>query len=257
MTIRRRYPALLFDLDGTLIDSATDLVLSVQHALTQLDDREPPDADTITMEIGKPLEQILHNLGYAGDEARTTRFVDSYRSYYAEHFNDHTRIYPGAEDTLGLLREHGVKLALVTTKHQAQADFTVAATGLARYFDYVHGWREGLKHKPDPEPLQIALQRLGAEPGEALMVGDSEQDILAAQAAGVDACAACYGFRPVLFLKSLRPAFMVAAITDVVHIALDGGAGQREADGSVFRQFDLAHQRPFTDTDHAGRPIDP
>lgn len=226
MTCRLRYPAVLFDLDGTLIDSARDLVASVCHALRRVDPtREPPDSDTITMEIGKPLETILSDLGYPVDAASAERFVDTYRAYYAEHFNDHTNLYPGVQELLAGLKSAGVKLALVTAKHQSQAEFAVGASELGRYFDYVHGWLEGRKHKPDPEPLLVAASVLGFGPEHTLMVGDSEQDVLAARSARMAVCAAAYGFRPAMMLKTLRPDYLVSRPADVFHIvvALDEG----------------------------------
>lgn len=218
--IRLRYQAVLFDLDGTLIDSAEDLVASVKHALRQVEARKLPPDDVIIMEIGKPLEVILGNLGYSNDVATAASFAASYREYYIAHFNDHTRPFPSAEKVLALLGEAGAKMALVTTKHQTQADFAVEETGLRSHFAYIHGWREGLRHKPDPEPVRIALEKLGVQPREALMVGDSEQDILAAKAADVATCAVTYGFRPPMLLRTLKPDYMIPRIEDVVHIVL-------------------------------------
>jgi len=216
-----RFAAALFDLDGTLIDSAQDVVAAVRYALNRVDpDREPPEGNDILVQVGRPLEAILHELGYPADVAVTRRFVDTYRAHYAEHFREHTKPYPGVEDLLSRLRTAGVKLALVTTKHQSQADFTVAAFGLAGYFDYVHGWQEGRQHKPHPEPVQLALERLGEHPGAAIMVGDSELDIESAKAAGVATCAVTYGFRPAWFLRSFRPDFLVSKAADIVPIVV-------------------------------------
>ena len=211
-----RYSAALFDLDGTLIDSAQDLVASVRHALGRVfPGRELPDGDDVLAQVGRPLEVIVRELGYAVGEDDARRFAEVYRAHYAEHFNEHTKPYPGVEELLGQLSAAGVKLALVTTKHQAQADFTLAGCGLSPYFDYVHGWQEGREHKPHPEPVLSALERLGVQPRAAIMVGDSELDIESAKAAGVDTCAVTYGFRPAWFLQSFRPDFLVSRAADI------------------------------------------
>lgn len=147
-------------------------------------------------------------------------FVDAYRAHYAEHFNDHTTLYPGIEDMLSELKEAGAKLALVTTKHQSQADFTARECGLLAWLDHVHGWREDRRHKPDPEPVRLALAALGGAPGQALMVGDSELDIGAGRAAGVATCAVNWGFRPAWLLKEYRPDFLVGSARDIVDIVL-------------------------------------
>jgi pyrophosphatase PpaX len=214
--ITLRYGAALFDLDGTLIDSGQDLVASVRHAVeSAFPGHEAPDADDVLVQVGRPLEVIARELGYAASDADVGRFVEAYRAYYADHFNDHTEAYPGVEELLGYLKTAGVKLAVVTTKHQTQADFALAGCGLSRYFDYVHGWQEGRQHKPHPEPVVTALARLDAEARDAIMVGDAELDIEAARAAGVDVCAVTYGFRPAWLLRSYHPDYLVAAAADI------------------------------------------
>ena len=211
-----RFRAVLFDLDGTLADSSQDLVASVQYALRQVDPRDPPDSDTILMEVGKPLEVILREVGYPTDKQSTATFVDEYRRHFIANFKNHTKVFPNTREVLDMLRQVSVRLALVTTKHQVQADSIVAALGLADFFDYVHGWQEGRKHKPDPEPYLTAAERLGVFPAEALVVGDTEQDVVAAQAAGMTSCAVTWGFRPLLMLKALRPDFIISRVTDLV-----------------------------------------
>ena len=216
-----RYGAALFDLDGTLIDSGKDIVRSVCHTLNQVfSGHDLPTDDEILVLVGLPLESIVRELGYPADKESARRFADNYRVYYAEHYNDNTRVYPGTRELLEKLRGAGVKVALVTTKHQTQAELTLAGTGLAGYFDYVHGWLDGRKHKPDPEPVLAALTRLQVQPGAAIMVGDSELDIQSAKAAGVDTCAVTYGFRPAWFLRSFHPDFLVARATDIAPIVI-------------------------------------
>ena len=188
----------------------------MQQAVAQVfPGREAPEAEDVLALVGKPLEAIVHQFGLGGTDAEVRRFVDAYRTHYAEHFNDNTKPYPGVEELLAYLSTVGVKLAVVTTKHQTQADFTLAGCGLSRYFDYVHGWQEGRQHKPDPEPLVSALARLGVEASTAIMIGDSELDIEAAKAAGIDSCAVTYGFRPAWFLQTYHPDYLVMRAADI------------------------------------------
>jgi 2-phosphoglycolate phosphatase len=220
-----RYSAVLFDLDGTLIDSGKDVVAAVRHALSQtFPGREQPADEEILVLIGQPLESVVRALAGGVDDESAHRFADVYRAYYAEHFNDNTKVYPGIRELLEMLRGAGVKLALVTTKHQTQAEFTLAGSGLAGCFDYVHGWLEGRKHKPDPEPVLVALRSLAVQPGAAIMVGDSELDVQSGKAAGVDTCAVTYGFRPAWFLTSFHPDFLVAHPADIgpIVVSQDG-----------------------------------
>ena len=215
-----RFSAVLFDLDGTIVDSARELITSVRHALAQVDDREPPDADTILMEVGKPLEVILRELGYPHRPEDARRFTETYRAHFAAHCAEEAGVFPYFTEVLDALREAGAKLAVVTTKHQEQAELTVAKLGIADRFDYVRGWREGRKHKPDPEPFLEAAARLGVEPAQALVVGDTEQDILAAKAGGMTSVAVTWGFRPLLMLKALRPDFIISRPTDLLPIVV-------------------------------------
>ncbi|HTW92396.1 MAG TPA: HAD-IA family hydrolase [bacterium] len=218
------YHAVLFDLDGTLVDSGRDIIDSIRFTLDQVfPGRNKPSDEEILLMVGRPLESIVCELGYPVDDENTRRFVDTYRCYYAQHYNDSTKPYPGVEAMLQDLKSAGVKLGLVTTKHQTQAELTLAGLGLAGYFNDVYGWDEGRKHKPDPEPVRVSLSRIQVAPELALMVGDAELDIQSATAAGVDTCAVTYGFRPAWFLKSFNPCFLVARSADIVPIVISVG----------------------------------
>jgi phosphoglycolate phosphatase len=232
------YSCLLFDLDGTLIDSREDLVLSVQAGFKAIGLR-PPEPDMITRNIGKPLVDYPRLFGYQVTAHQQMEFARYYRAYYSVHCGDHTEPYPGVRETLEFL--HGgrfgttpqfpatklggcpsifFKMAVVTTKSQDQADGTVATVGLTRYFDLVRGWVEGRKMKPDPEPFVEAMKQLGATEAQTLIIGDSEQDILAAQAAGIDSCACLYGFRDPDYMRSLKPTYSITSFPEIRDIAL-------------------------------------
>lgn len=211
----------MFDLDGTLIDSAQDLVCSVRFALAKVDPREPPDDDIILMEVGKPLEVILRELGYPHTEPDARLFADTYREHYARHLDEHSRLFPHVPEVLDALREAGAGLAVVTTKHQSQAELAVERFGIADQFDHIRGWCEGRRHKPDPEPFLEAAAALGVEPDRALVVGDTEQDIMAAQAGGMSSVAVSWGFRPLLMLKALRPDFLISRLPDILPIVAE------------------------------------
>ena len=221
-----RYRAVLFDLDGTLVDSSKDIISSIHYALGQVfSAHKLPADDDILVLIGRPLESIIRDLGYPADGESARRFAEEYRSYYAEHYNDTTKPFPGVRQLLERLRQAGAKIGLVSTKQQIQAEFTLAGIGLSCFFDYVRGWDVGRKHKPDPEPVVASLERLEVPPGQALMVGDSELDIEAARAAGVDACAVTYGFRPAWFLGSMKPKFLVACPDEIIPIVINSDDG--------------------------------
>jgi phosphoglycolate phosphatase len=213
------YDAILFDLDGTLIDSAEDLVQAVQHAFVRLG-VEAPDRSIIIRNVGRPLVDFPELLGRDFTDRQRRDFVRYYRAYYSLHCGDHTTCFPGVIVTLERLRSAGLKLAVITTKSQDQAEGTVRTVGLSRFFGYVRGMSDGRKPKPDPEPLLETIKELGVQPIDVLMVGDSEQDILAAQGAGVDSCACLYGFRDPDYLLSLEPTYHINSFSELLGIAL-------------------------------------
>ncbi|MBM3322270.1 HAD-IA family hydrolase [candidate division WOR-3 bacterium] len=217
---RLRFRGVLLDLDGTILDSGPGLVRSVHYALQQIGQRDLPDGDDILALVGLPLETILSRLGYRAGPAHEAAFVAAYRAHFARHFREATRTYPYVSEVLGLLKQAGVRLAVVTTKHQTQAEFVTEGCGLAGFFDYIHGYQDGRKHKPDPEPIVTALRRIGVSRRDALMVGDTELDIEAGRAAGTATCAVTYGYRPAALLRQQRPDFMLADVRDLVAVVL-------------------------------------
>jgi len=218
-----RYAAALFDLDGTLVDSAAGIVAAVRHALVAVGASELPDDDDILMEIGRPLEEIFRDLGSPGGPDVAFEFAREFRDFYADHFADGIRLYSGVREGLAALAANGVAMGVVTTKLEEQAEMVVAAVGLRPFLRVVHGWKEGRQHKPSPEPVCAVIAALGVDPSASLMVGDSELDVLAGRAAGAETCAVTYGFRPAAYLAGFRPDYIVSRFADVVPIILGPG----------------------------------
>src|SRR5512133_441444 len=188
--------ALLFDLDGTLVDTIELLLSSVRHAFAERAARRPgglapSDAEWIAG-IGTPLRAQLS--AYARDDADLAALVDSYRAYQREHHDRLTRCYDGIVDVVRALKARGHPTAIVTSKADDIAHRTLAHVGLAPLMDVVVGVDATTRHKPDPEPVLFALDRLGGySPTEALFVGDSPHDVRAGNAAGVATVAALWG----------------------------------------------------------------
>jgi pyrophosphatase PpaX len=185
-----RIRAALFDLDGTLIDSIGLLLASMRHAFIGFEGDHPSEADWIAG-IGTPL--WLQLAAYARSDAEVTQLRDRYREFQVEHHDRMVRAFPGTAQTLATLEARGVAMALVTSKMDAGAHRSLAHTQLARYLPVVIGADSVTKHKPDPEPVLVALRRLGVAPEAALFVGDSPHDIAAGNAAGVATVAARWG----------------------------------------------------------------
>jgi pyrophosphatase PpaX len=186
----RRPPAILFDLDGTLVDTVELILASMRHAFDGYAAGCPTDAEWIAG-IGTPLRAQLTS--FARSPGDVEHLVERYRAHQSEHHDRMTRCYEGARETVALLRGRGHPLAVVTSKHLAPAERTLRHVGLARYVEVVVGADSCERHKPDPAPVLLALARLGYPPAEALFVGDSPHDVAAGNSAGVVTVAALWG----------------------------------------------------------------
>jgi phosphoglycolate phosphatase len=184
--------ALIFDLDGTLIDSKQDLIHSVNAMLRELRRRELAE-ETISGYIGHGAPQLVARaLGDGCTEAERQQALEFFLRYYETHKMDTTCAYPGVAETLEKLAN--VPMAVLTNKPVRISVRILEAMGLAKYFRAIYGGNSFETKKPDPLGARTILRELGAEPGEALLVGDSEVDVQTARNAGTLAAAVNYGF---------------------------------------------------------------
>jgi len=177
-----RPAAVLFDLDGTLIDSIELILGAMRHAFDGFDGHVPTDEEW-RAGIGIPLHTALR--GFTSDEADVERLFNRYREYQLEHHDTLVRPYDGIVETVRRLAEAGHPIALVTSKSDWMAHKALVHVGLDTLIPVVVGCDTCVNHKPHPEPVERALALLGAEPGNALFVGDSPHDVQSGRAAGV------------------------------------------------------------------------
>jgi pyrophosphatase PpaX len=183
-----RFPVVLFDLDGTVIDSGAIILASMRHATREVLGRDYADEELMAAVGGPGLEAQM--AAFAPD--RVEELVQVYRAHN-EPLHDELVCCAGMDDVLVRLRDEGRRLGIVTAKRRATVELAFARLPLAHLFDVVVGGDETERHKPDPEPLLLALERLGAQPDETAYVGDSPFDMRSAQAAGVHAIAVTWG----------------------------------------------------------------
>ena len=192
---------LIFDLDGTLIDSRLDLVHSVNATLRHMKRPELPD-EVIASYVGDGAPALIGRaLGSeANDEKLVRSGLEYFLSYYREHKLDHTRLYDGIMEALAALgnshHAHPRKMAVLTNKPVHPSRAIVQALGLGGFFLRVYGGNSFPSKKPDPEGAQTILRELKAGPQETLIVGDSGVDVQTGRNAGTWTCGVTYGFAP-------------------------------------------------------------
>ena len=184
--------ALIFDLDGTLIDSKRDLIFSVNAMLEEMG-REQLHEDTISGYIGHGAPQLVGQaLGNGATEAERQRALKYFLAYYEDHKMDSTCAYPGVPEALEKLA--AFPMAILTNKPVRISVRILDGLGLAKYFRAVYGGNSFETKKPDPLGALTILRDLGAAPAQAMLIGDSEVDVQTARNAGTFAAAVNYGF---------------------------------------------------------------
>jgi pyrophosphatase PpaX len=206
-----RRPIVLFDLDGTLIDSIELILNSARHAFVALDRACPSDAEWLTG-VGIPLPTMFRR--YARDDADLEALIQSYREYQMAHHDRLVRCYDEVSQTLGELQRRGHPIGVVTSKSDALAMRGLATAGIIQFMDVIVGCDSCSRHKPDPEPVRVALERFGAQPDEAVFIGDSVHDMEAGNAAGVTTIAALWGPFDRADLAPSRPKHFLERIED-------------------------------------------
>ena len=183
-----RFETVLFDLDGTVVDSGAIILASMRHATREVLGREYTDAELLQTVGGPGLEAQMEAL--APEHAE--ELVDVYRAHNIP-LHDELEACAGMGDVLAQLQSEGRRLGIVTAKRRDTAELAFAVVPLGHLFETIVGGDETERHKPDPEPLLLGAERLGADPAETAYVGDSPFDIRAAKAAGMYAVAVTWG----------------------------------------------------------------
>lgn len=208
----RQFPVVLFDLDGTLIDSLELLVRAMQHAFDSFAGPRPTVEEWVAT-IGRPL--VWQFGRYARNDDELQQLVRTYRAFQYEHHDRLTRPFDGIPALVHALASAGHPLGVVTSKSDHLANRALSHVGLAEHFAVVVGADRTERHKPDPDPLWLALREIGAEVSDAVYVGDSPFDVLAANAAGVRSIAVTWGAAPHAVLAQASPAHVVASVPEL------------------------------------------
>lgn len=187
---------LIFDLDGTLIDSKIDLVHSV-NATRALMGMSSLSEDVVASYVGSGAPILVRRaLGPSATEAEVQRALDYFLAYYREHMLDNTRLYPGVQAALDRLHNAAMKMAVLTNKPVRFSRSLVEGLGLGGHFFQIYGGNSFEQKKPHPIGIERLLEEAGAARDRTIMVGDSAVDIRTARNANVTACGVTYGFQP-------------------------------------------------------------
>jgi phosphoglycolate phosphatase len=182
---------LIFDLDGTLIDSKLDLAHAV-NAMLENEGRAPLPHETVYSYVGNGAPTLVRRaLGEGVTDAEADGALAFFLAYYREHMLDNTVPYPGVRDGLASLEKH--PMAVLTNKPVVFSKAILEGLGLARYFRFVYGGNSFAAKKPDPMGVEVLLRDFAAAPREAMMIGDSDVDVRTARNAGIWACGVSYG----------------------------------------------------------------
>jgi pyrophosphatase PpaX len=210
--------AVLFDLDGTLIDSIELILNSAKHAFRDRAGHVPSDAEWLTG-VGIPLAAMFKR--YARDDAEVDALILKYREYQLAHHDRLVKCYDQVVETVDFIRAAGHPVAIVTSKTGWLARRGLDHVGLGPHFDVIVGCDICERHKPDPQPVHIALERLGYQPREAAFVGDSVHDIEAGNAAGVTTVAALWGPFSREDLAASKPTHFLERMADLPKLLSD------------------------------------
>ncbi|HYM12666.1 MAG TPA: phosphoglycolate phosphatase [Bryobacterales bacterium] len=211
---------LVFDLDGTLIDSKLDLALSVNATRAGLN-LPPLSDDTVFSYVGNGAPVLIRKaIGEQYSEAQLQRSLEFFLNYYRRHMLDNTRLYPGAEAALERLQAAGLRMAVLTNKPVRFSRDLLRGLGVADRFRLVYGGNSFETKKPHPEGLSQAMAELGARPEQTMVVGDSAVDVRTARNAGAWACGVTYGFQPETFAEE-PPDLLVDSLPQLADVVIE------------------------------------
>jgi phosphoglycolate phosphatase len=212
---------LIFDLDGTLIDSRVDIARSVNLTFRDLGRPEKPP-EVIYGYVGNGVRHLIVDAIESDDPAQVSRALSIFENHYLTHLLDETRLYPGIAELL--VRLSRTKKSIATNKPIIYTTDILKGLGLSNAFDLVLGGTPDRRLKPDPQMICETLTFFGVSPDAALFIGDSTNDVHAARAAGVRCCGVGYGLSPKEEVRAALPDFFADTVADLDRLL---GASER------------------------------
>ncbi|WP_202079202.1 pyrophosphatase PpaX [Caldalkalibacillus salinus] len=215
-----KYTTVLFDLDGTILDTNELIISSFLHTLNQYYPEKAYTRDHIIPHMGKTLVDMMTIFAEEAetDTERIQDMIQVYREHNLRVHDDMVEAFPHAYDVIQTLHDRGVKLGIVTTKQRKTAMMGLELCGLKPFMQTVITIQDVDHPKPHPEPVLKAMSELGALAPTTLMVGDSRYDIESAQRAGIDSAGVAWTLKGVDYLQSFSPTYMLESMQDLLTI---------------------------------------
>jgi phosphoglycolate phosphatase len=212
-------PLLIFDLDGTLIDSRVDLANSVNATRAHLG-RPPLTNETVYSYVGNGVAVLMkRSMGEGASESELETAQEFFLNYYREHMLDFTTLYPGTTEALAKLSGAGMNLAILTNKPVRFSQAIVDGLGISQYFQRVYGGNSFEQKKPHPMGVETLMAECSADRDITVMIGDSAVDVQTARNAAVQAWGVTYGFQPETLLTD-PPDWLGHSMAEVADKAL-------------------------------------
>ncbi|WP_336637128.1 pyrophosphatase PpaX [Lysinibacillus fusiformis] len=209
--------ALLFDFDGTLLNTNELIIQTFMHVLNERFPGQFSPKDCLKF-IGPSLKQTFNDIAPGEEEA----LIAKYRAWNLEHHDELVSQYPDVVSTLEQLKAQGILLAIVSTKRNDTIDRGLSILGATHLFDVRIGTDNVKNVKPDPEPVLLALERLGVDKDDAIMIGDNSHDIEAGHRAGVRAAGVAWAIKGEAYLQQYQPEYILHHMTDLLDIVKAG-----------------------------------
>jgi len=207
---------IIFDLDGTLVNSIPDLTNAINHVATHNNMAVYSEIEVSEI-VGSGITKLIERaFNVNKDDLSFSQYLDSFINFYSQNHSHHSHLYNNVKETLEHFKSK--KLAILSNKLQPFTKQIVVDLNINNYFDLVIGATKDLAKKPSAEPINYILQKLKIEPAAAIMIGDSEPDILAARSAGIHSVAVTYGYRSRLQLEKHNPDFIIDDINELTEI---------------------------------------
>ena len=210
----KEYRNILFDLDGTLIDSKEGIINAIKYALQYLDFEIPP-TEELDKFIGPPIREPFEKY-YNLDKADTEIAVEKFREFYKVTGVKQTSLYPGIIEMLKTLKNNGKKVLLVTSKTEFFARQILDNLGIFKYFDFVTGATFDGSRAKKGDLLKYTISKTGISAHESIMVGDKKHDIIGAKEVGMDSIGVLYGYGSLEELKDANAGFIASNVMDIL-----------------------------------------